>query len=113
MHQEIASAAYRPRTNGAMLTSASTATQITAASTPFETATFYGFKAVSGTAAPTNNGATIWIGEKDAGGTLQFMQAIAAGASWSPPKNDGAKYDLKDFWVLTPTSTDGVAWLIQ
>lgn len=75
----------------------------------FTSATFYGYKGVSATYAPTNNTSTAYLGYADATGvtgvtnaTPAFVSAIAAGSSVTLGQT-GAKYDLKDIYFLGAT----------
>lgn len=86
-----------------------TAVQASATDLQFTSATFYGVKAVSATAAPTVNGASAYVGFKDATGASgvsadspAFCDTITAG-SYVSLVQTGAKYNLKDIYLLGTT----------
>ncbi len=96
-----------------------TAVQASAASLQFTKATFYGYKAVSSTATPTNNAATAYIGTLDVANgsgagvnSTPFVTPITAGAAVVVGGIAGNKYDLSQFWLLG-TSTDFVFIVLE
>ncbi len=86
-----------------------TAVQASTTNLQFTSATFYGVKAVSATAAPTVNGAIAYVAFKDATGASgvaadspAFCDTITAG-SYVALQQVGTKYDLKDIYFLGTT----------
>jgi hypothetical protein len=90
-----------------------TAVQVSTADLFATSVTFYGFKAVSATAAPTANGNDAQLGYTDYAGTLvaanspAFLDVVPAGGAVTERATLGTKYNLKDFWVLG-TTTDKI-----
>lgn len=86
-----------------------TAVQASTTNLQFTSATFYGVKAVSATAAPTVNGASAYIGFADATGASgvaaaspAFCDTITAG-SYVALQQTGTKYDLQSIYFLGTT----------
>lgn len=87
-------------TKFASVTLATSSTVVaTNTTTLYTTATFYGYSAVSRTAAPTANGGTVYIGFADGNHSVTNLVDTIAAGSWlkitAPP---GTKYDLKDVY---------------
>lgn len=87
----------------------STAVQASQSDLLFTSATFYGVKGVSATAAPTNNTASAYVGFKDATGASgvsadspAFVEAITSG-SFLGLGQTGTKYNLRDIYFLGST----------
>jgi len=94
----------------AMVTGSSVA--VTNTSTPFTSATFYGYKAWSATGAPTTNAASAWIGfaTQNTDGThsaTNLVDTVAAGSSLSIQAPPGTKFDLSDI-VFNGTTGDKI-----
>ncbi len=70
---------------------------------------FYGYSAVSATAAPTNNAAAAYVGRIDAAGSVvaagspAFVDQIIPGSYVQMDIKPGEKFDLKDFRLLGTT----------
>lgn len=91
--------------------------QVAATSTPCSQAFFYGIKALTQIASSINytctaNSATVYIGEINAAGNVIFCDSVATATSppflptvYQPPNGN---LDLKNFYLLTPTSGDSV-----
>ncbi len=71
---------------------------------------FYGYSAVSATAAPTSNANAAWVGRADAEGSVvtanspAFLDQIAPGSYVQMAIKPGEKFDLKDFSLLGTTN---------
>ena len=73
----------------------------------FTRATFFGYKAVAETAAPTNNTSTAYLGYVDTANTLgadapAHVHAIAAGASFTL-ESTGTQFNFADLSALGAT----------
>ncbi len=71
---------------------------------------FYGYSAVSATAAPTSNSASAYVGRVDAAGSVvtagqpAFLDQIIPGSYVQIEIKPGEKFDLKDFRLLGTTN---------
>jgi hypothetical protein len=79
---------------------------VSATSIPFDTAFFYGFKAVPTTGAtPTNNTGSVFLGETDASGTY-CVDEVPAGGVLSVKASMGTKLDLSKFYFTGANAGD-------
>lgn len=88
-----------------------TPTQITATSTPFQRAWFYGYSAAPNNgAAPTTNVANVLAGEKDAAGKTYCVDVVPPNGGYPLPVEaaPGETLDLKDFWFITQNAGDSI-----
>lgn len=100
-----------PKAPGFLFVTLATGTAVQGSTTnlQFTSATFYGYKAVSATAAPTFNTASAYLGFVDtpgtsgvAAGSPAFHETITSG-SYMVLAPIGTKYNLKDIYFLGTT----------
>jgi hypothetical protein len=107
--------------NSKLLTSPGSAegqVQVATVSTPFQTAFFYGIKALTQIASTagysaTANAATVYIGEM-VSGKINYVDPVATSLTPTPVSAPPGGYlDLINYWVLTPTGGDSafVKWI--
>jgi len=107
LNHDLADLQSRPRKH--LLCAAladATPIQVSATSIEFDTAFFYGFKAVPNLgSAPTNNAGSVFLGEKDASGTY-CVDEITPGGALAVRASMGTKLDLSKFYFTGANAGD-------